>query len=335
MPIYRLPPFRIEQVLTTLAQTIPWSVAAYGLPDEWKRTRGEGITIGLCDTGVDLSHPDLAGQVAATEDFTGSPSGPVDMQGHGTHCAGIIAALDNDVGVVGVAPGVKLIAAKVLGDDGSGNGESVAAGIRYCRDKGANIISMSLGSPNPDPQIQDALNDVIASGCICIMAAGNDGQSGLPDSVGYPAKWQQGVAVAAVDRAGRAAPYSSVGPEVDIAAPGTDILSCFRGGSYAKLSGTSMATPFVAASIALMLAYERSNGLRLASLADVKTRLAATAKKATPTDRDPQYGWGLIQPGSLLEQIPSPVASQAFEVGPLVVNTPAKAGDLISFGFKL
>jgi subtilisin family serine protease len=159
--------------------------------------------------------------------------------------------------VIGVAPRCRLLVAKVLGDDGSGTSDAVAAGIDWAADAGADILSMSLGSPHPAEEIHAAIRRAVAKGKFVICAAGNDGRD---RSVNYPARWEDTVAVGAVDRNGAVARFSSRGPEVDLCAPGQDILSTFFAGGYAKLSGTSMATPFVAGVVALMLAKHRASG---------------------------------------------------------------------------
>src|SRR5262249_41715073 len=130
-PMFHLPPFRIESVLTALAETVDWGLSAYHIPDHWKATRGQNIKVAILDTGIDEAHPDLAAAIDDARDFTRSRFGPVDQNGHGTHTAGTIAARQNDVGVIGVAPECRLLVGKVLGDDGSGSADLVAAGIDW------------------------------------------------------------------------------------------------------------------------------------------------------------------------------------------------------------
>jgi subtilisin family serine protease len=338
-PVYRLPPYTVQRVETTLTQTIPWGVALNGVPDLWKSTEGAGVKVCICDTGVDQSHPDLAGAILAARDFSRSPAGVEDLQGHGTHVAGVVAARNNDLGVVGVAPQASLLIAKVLGDDGSGSGPDIAAGIHWGLDKGARIISMSLGSPEPDDSILDAIRAAVKAGAYVIMAAGNDGSHGSIDTVGWPARSQLGIAVAAVDKLGRVAEFSSRGPEVDIAAPGQDILSTFRGHGYAVLSGTSMSTPFVAGVVALLLARNDQSGVKtpVTDLASLKEHLAKTALDAGPVGRDPNYGWGLIDPKSMLTAAavaPPPVGlPPILTLAGVKVYSPAVAGHRVSLNW--
>jgi subtilisin family serine protease len=314
-----LPPFRIESTHSALAETIDWSLAAYHIPDHWKDTRGRAVRVAVLDTGIDDQHPDLEGAIDDARDFTASRFGPADRNGHGTHTAGTIAARQNNLGVIGVAPDCRLLIGKVLGDDGSGSSANVAAGIDWAADSGADIISMSLGSPEPDASLLAAIERACAKGKFIIAAAGNDGRD---NSVNYPARWKSTIAVAAVDASAHLAPFSSRGPEVDIAAPGENILSTWLHGTYAKLSGTSMATPFVAGVTALLVALHRDAqcatgsasapsasdaSTPLRTIADLRDHLARTAIDAGPTGRDPGYGWGLINPDSLLEPEETPV----------------------------
>jgi len=331
-PIYRLPPYRVESVIVSLAETIDWGLAAFGIPDQWRDTRGQGVRVAVLDTGIDAEHTDLAEAIDDARDFSGSRFGPADRQGHGTHVAGTIAARQNDRGVIGVAPQCRLLIGKVLGDDGSGSSQAVAAGIDWAADSGARVISMSLGSPQPSGAIHAAIGRALAKGCFVICAAGNDGRA---DSVNYPGRWPETVAVGAVDRHGRVARFSSRGEQVDICAPGQDILSTYLGGGYAKLSGTSMATPFVSGVVALLVAkhLQRGGQTPVETQQQLVEHLRRTARDAGPAGKDPSYGYGLINPESVLAGVANEPPSSApseppgppnvgadFTLGPLRVN---------------
>lgn len=296
----KLPPFTVEMVFRSLApgEQVDWGLSLLGVPDLWKSTQGRGIKVAVLDTGCESSHPDLAGAVVDARNFT--RHGPRDVQGHGTHVAGTIAARKNDRGVVGVAPECELLIGKVLGDDGNGDSASVARGIEWAVEQGASIISMSLGSAQNSADIAAAVQAAVARGCFVICAAGNEGP-GL-NTVNYPARLPETIAVAAVDRYGRVADYSSRGPQVDIAAPGSDVLSTWPGGSYSRISGTSMATPFVSGVVALLLAASRGPGSQpISGVDELRKLLAETATDSGPKGRDPHYGFGLIAPGKMLE----------------------------------
>ena len=351
--IHRLPPYRVERILTKLddADRIDWGLSLLHVPDHWKDTRGKAVKVAVLDTGIDATHPDLADAIDALHDFTGSRAGTADVQGHGTHTAGVVAARKNHIGVVGVAPECRLLIGKVLGDDGSGLGQWVAAGIDWACDQGADVISLSLGSPVPDPTIYAAIQRAAAKGKFVIAAAGNDGGAAGQDRVDYPGRWRETIAVAAFDRERKLAEFSSQGPEVDVAAPGEKITSTFpmNQGGYAILSGTSMATPFVAGVVALLISLKRQAGNSqppLETVAQLRDLLAKTAIDAGPPGKDWGFGYGLISPdGLLMPNVaapqppqpgtpPNPVMPPApdaeFHIGPVVLHVPARAGDLAS-----
>lgn len=303
---WELPPYKVEAVFTAqeLGQQVDWGVEQNKVPSQWEKTKGEDVKIGIVDTGCELQHPDLEGAIIASQDFTNSPAGAMDRAGHGTHCAGIIGARNNDKGTVGVAPEAQLIIGKGLDDFGSGTSRGLIRAIEFCASEGAEVISASWGSPYPDPNILAAIKELNDAGIFFICAAGNDGRD---NSVNYPAKWRNGISVASVQRNGTLSPFSSRGPEVDIAAPGQDILSTYllSKGGYAKLSGTSMATPFVAATVALAISVHKKlkkPKTPLKTVDDLRKELARTANDAGPQGHDPSYGWGLINVESLLTQ---------------------------------
>lgn len=214
----------------------------------WDLARGNNVRVAVLDTGIDSTHPDLAGKIVASKNFSQSSS-LGDMAGHGTHVAGIIAAnADNGLGVAGVAYSASLMNVKVLGDDGSGSYSSIVNGIIWAADNGAKVINMSLGAPYSSQALADAVNYAWSKGVVVVAAAGNDGTS----AANYPAYYSNAIAVAATDSSDSRAGWSNYGSWVDAAAPGSSIYSTYKGNAYATLSGTSMATPFVAGIAALV-----------------------------------------------------------------------------------
>jgi subtilisin family serine protease len=301
-PIYRLPPFRVHHTSRHDArgQQVDWSHGNFGVDSVHLRTKGQGIKVAILDTGVDLDHPDLRGNVVLSKDFTGKGTAD-DGNGHGTHVAGIVAAIDNSVGVIGVAPEAKLVIGKVLGDDGSGFDNNIAKAIDWAVDVGADVISLSLGSPQYSAVTHGAILEAVKSHHVAVVAAaGNSGFQG----VDYPGKLIETVAVAAVDKSNRRADFSSVGSEVDIAGPGVQILSTYPDGRVATLSGTSMATPFVAGVIACVLSYRRATGQPDLTHDELRQLLQANAADAGQPGRDGEYGWGLIRPEDMLGSPP-------------------------------
>ncbi len=302
-PIFSIPAFKVEQVYTANSQTVDWGVELLGVPNFWKYTKGKGVKVAVLDTGVTCTHPDLKDAIIAAKDFTNSRCGISDFNGHGTHVAGIIAARDNAVGVVGVAPESELIIGKVLGDDGTGSAEMVANGIYWAIEKGANIISMSLGSPYPSQKIYKAIHTAIEANVFVICAAGNSGPN--LDTVEYPGAFDETIAVGSIDRRKKISYFSSRGKTVDVVAPGDQILSTYPPRGLAKLSGTSMATPFVAGVAALMLAKhkEYKGQTPINTQKDLEDHLRRTAIDLGPKGFDLSYGYGLINPEQLLKMV--------------------------------
>lgn len=302
-PIYRLPPEEMvpQQVLLAeqLAESRDWGHGPLAIAECQKISMGEGIRVAVLDTGCDLSHPDLSDRIEAWQNFSDSRTGPADIVGHGSHCAGIIAANLNQSGIVGVAPLARLLIGKVLGDNGSGNSSAIAAGIRWAIGQGAHVISMSLGGSQPDPQTAAAVREAVARGIFVVAAAGNEGPR--EGTVGYPGGQDEAVCVGAVDSNLNVARFSSRGQQLDVAAPGVEIRSCYPGGRYAVFSGTSMATPYVAGCIALLLGYLKKLNQRWPSPTELFRLLQRTSKDLDRPGLDTATGWGLIQPLELLK----------------------------------
>jgi type VII secretion-associated serine protease mycosin len=272
-----------------------WGLDRLKAEDVWARRTGAGVTVAVVDTGVQADHPDLAGVVLRGTDLvTAGGDGSADGQGHGTHVAGIVGAVANNrVGVAGFAQGVKILPVRVLGNDGSGWNSDIAKGIVYAADHGAAVVNLSLGGSSSDGASADAVRYALARNVVVVAAAGNERRSGSPTS--YPAAYPGVLAVAATDSADRVASFSTAGSYVDVAAPGVQILSTVRGSSYTTMSGTSMATPFVAAAVAILKAADPA--LTPARAAQV---LESTAVDLGPAGRDNDTGYGLIDPAAAL-----------------------------------
>lgn len=264
------PPEEPEEVL-------PWGVDR--IDAEYAHSAGHagnGAKVAVLDTGIDNDHPDL--DVAGGRNFVRKgrrvdPEAWDDNNGHGTHCAGIIAALDNEIGVVGVAPEASLYAVKVLGRSGSGYVSDIIAGLEWSVSDGMDIVNMSLGADVDVQAFHDACDAAEFAGVVLVAAAGNDG-----GAVIYPAAYDSVIAVAATDSSDVRPWWSNYGPEIAIAAPGVNILSTYKGGGYETHSGTSMAAPHVAGTLALNLGAD----------------IFATADDLPPTGVDEYTGWGLV-----------------------------------------
>ena len=299
-PVYTLPPYKVEKVYITVSETIDWGLEMLNVPKIWHQTTGDGIKIAVLDTGIAFEHPDLRDTIFDAKDFTGSRSGPADVQGHGTHVAGIIAARQDSNGVVGVAPQAKLLIGKVLGDNGFGTARAVAEGIEWAIESNADVISMSLGSPYPDSFIHEAIYSAIQKNIFVVCAAGNRGPR--VGTVEFPGAFDEVVTVGAIDRRMLVPYFSSRGKQVDVVAPGDDILSTYPPHGYAVLSGTSMATPFVSGAVALILSKHKKFGgtTPINSQNDLLQHLIKTSIDAGPTGFDPSYGFGIINPTTLV-----------------------------------
>jgi subtilisin len=254
-----------------------WNLDAIKAPEVWsKGYTGQGIVVAVIDTGVDYKHSDLQGNIWVNPreiagnnkdddgngfiddvhgwDFVDKNNDPMDLQGHGTHVAGTIAARNNGFGATGVAPNVKIMPVRVLDGSGSGSALDVAAGIRYAVDNGAQIINLSLGGSQNSPTQASAIRYATEKGVLVIAAAGNEKQ--LQPS--YPAKYAThfGLAVGAVNRNNQIASFSNLSGRMPldyVNAPGVNIYSTFLGNSYRNMSGTSMAAPHIAGVAALIL----------------------------------------------------------------------------------
>ena len=248
----------------------------------WDVTLGGGVKVAVLDTGVDQDHEDLPINFSLQKNFTTSPSVD-DFYGHGTHVAGIIAAVgDNGKGVSGGCPSCVILNGKVLRDDGAGYYSWIANGITWAADNQAKVINLSLGGPASSRTLQNAVNYAWKKGAVVVAAAGNSGNQ----SKTYPAAYANAIAVAATDNRDQKASFSEYGKWVDIAAPGVNVFSTFpnhpykinKSPNYDYGSGTSMATPMTSAAAALI--WTTGYGT---SASSVRSRLESTTDKIPGT----------------------------------------------------
>ncbi len=242
--------------------------------------KGTGVKVAIIDSGIDYTHPDLDGNYVRGYDFVNEDTDPMDDYGHGTHVAGTVGAEDDGVGVVGVAPEAALYALKVLDAGGSGYYSDVIAALDWAVTNGIEVTNNSYGSTgDPGEAVKAAFDKAESAGILNVCSAGNNGNPpGMGDNVGYPARYESCIAVAATDDSDSRAKWSSTGPDLDISAPGVSINSTLLGGGYGTKSGTSMACPHVAGTLALNLQYS----------------IFETADDLGPSGWDSKYGWGLV-----------------------------------------
>jgi len=269
-----------------------WGPEAMSLPYAWEFTKGSSsVTVAVIDTGVQTDHPDLAGHITTGYDFYNRTTYVRDINGHGTHVAGIIGAVTNNaIGIAGINWNVRIMPLKVTDDSGSGylDLSMIIEALRYAADHGADVVNMSFqigdATTGEDPFMDQAIEYAYSKGVTMVAAAGNDGKPW----VAYPARDPRVIAVGAVGPDLVRASWSNYGSEVDVVAPGSDILSTWPTNSFANASGTSMATPHVAGLAALMIA----SGVR--GPAAVAKALHETAMDLGSPGQDSEYGWGLV-----------------------------------------
>lgn len=282
---------------TDLELTAAWSVALIGAGAVHGSNTGSGVVVAIVDTGINCTHTDLACDLGAGRDFIASEGGSAivpdsDEYGHGTHVAGTVAALANGTGVVGVAPGATLVPVKVCDANGSCPTSRIIAGVEYASAVGIKVVNMSLGSRFASTAERTAMDAAAANGVVLVAAAGNAGNcSGNNNAVEYPGGYDSVIAVAAVNQDLQRACFSSSGPQVELSAPGVSVYSTWTDGGYKTGSGTSMAAPHVAGTVALLLASDLVDK----SPSAIRLRLQQTAQDLGPSGRDIKFGFGLVR----------------------------------------
>ncbi len=267
-----------------------WGVTDINAPSSWESgLTGKGVKIAIIDSGV-ASHSDLV--VAGGTNVISGSSGAsyTDENGHGTHVAGIIAAQGLNNGVKGVAPDASIYAIKALNSSGEGYTSDIISGIDWAMQNKMDIISMSMGTSESSTALKNAIDTAYSNGILIVAAAGNDGNtSGTGTNIEYPANYSSAIAVGAVDSNNNRAYFSSTGSKLEVSAPGVDIISTYLNNGYEKMSGTSMATPFVTGDLALLKQkYPSYTNLQLRQVLD------NNVKDLGISGKDSLYGYGLI-----------------------------------------
>ena len=327
------PPGKNKDKSTQPPQEIPWGIDRINATEAWIISNGSAngvIEVAVIDTGIDRDHPDLENNLAwgvsvLNGRISTKPNAYQDRNGHGTHVAGIVAAINNEIGVVGVAPSVEIYAIKALGNDGSGWVSDIILGIEQAllgpdgvldkdgdgviagdpEDDAAEVISMSFGSSSDVTSLHEAIIEAYSYGVVLVAASGNEGAS----TPSYPAAYEEVIAVGATNMSDAVPSWSNRG--VELSAPGVDILSTYPDDSYATLSGTSMACPHVSGVAALIqAAYYNKYGTILpvgsfsdASNSTVRGILHITAEDLGNEGYDAEYGYGIVRADLALKEI--------------------------------
>jgi subtilisin len=233
-----------------ISQRIPWGLSAIQVPKLWSKTKGQGVRIGIVDTGVDFTHPDIKSSLYRGANILYPHLLPMDDNGHGTHIAGTLIASNASSGIRGIAPLASLFPVKAFDRDGAAYVSDIILAIHWCISNRMNIINMSFGMSAYSPALHNAVKLAYAQEIVIVASAGNQGNRKMID---YPARFLQTVAVGATNKGNRIAAFSNHGRLVDVYAPGESIYSTWPQGQYNELSGTSMATAHVSGVIALLL----------------------------------------------------------------------------------
>ena len=305
---------------------VPWTQRWYAPERLTSLATGRGITVAVVDSGVDATHPQLRGRVAAGEDALAGGDGRVDCVGHGTAVASIIAAQPTaGVAFRGLAPDVTILPVRVSEQESVDGGTPArAAGpagfaqaVRHAVDRGARVLNLSVVLYRDDPAVRDAIRYAVDRDVVVVAAVGNAHDKGDPTP--YPAAYDGVLGVGAIRPDSTRWPGSQVGPYVDLVAPGGEVPAAVPGHGYAVYEGTSFAVPFVAATAALVREYRPDLSAR-----DVGLRLTSTADPAPGGPHSPGYGYGIVNPyRAVTERLPTSVAQSAGVTLPAGAALPA------------
>jgi hypothetical protein len=290
-----------DPAVKTSGQLVNWGYNATGTEKaEELGLTGAGVKVAVIDTGISKHHPDL--KVAGGKSFVEGSSSYHDNNGHGTHVAGIIAAQNNDIGSIGVAPGVEMFAIKSLDEEGNGNQTDVIAGIEWAIENDIDIINLSITSPLSTIALKSVLEKANDRGILVIAASGNDttGSGQIGNDIMYPARYPTVIGVGATNKENGKPIFSYVGSSLEYVAPGERIYSTYvsengTSNGYAYMSGTSMATPYVTGVLALY-----KEVFPTLSNQTLKNIVAGHVVDLGTQGRDSTYGYGLIQSPNML-----------------------------------
>lgn len=282
----------VDSEMELAAQRVNWGIGPSKVQTAWKTGyTGKGVKIAVIDSGIG-PHDDL--KVVKSVSFLKEDETNVDRNGHGTHIAGIIGALDNNIGVKGIAPDAELYALKVFNQEGVGSTSDVIRAIDWSIEHQMDIINLSLTSKAGSEAYEQIVNRAYEKGSLLVAAAGNETLTDPSiDNVEYPARYANAIAVASINQSNKKGYFSSIGPTVEISAPGEKIYSTYLGNGYAIQSGTSLATAFISGQLALMKeAYPYLSNRQL------RKKMIDNVIDLGPKGRDSVFGYGSLQTSS-------------------------------------
>lgn len=308
-----LPHFKVVSTLSVAPQEIPYGVRLIGAELEWSETQGDGIKVAVLDTGI-ATHPDL--KIYGNYDATGH--GLNVTNGHGTHCAGIVAANGK---IKGVAPKAHLYNVKIIDSNGKIFESYITKALQWCLDNNIEVISMSFGGPTPMPNAYKVIQQLWAKGVILVAAAGN---FGLDFPKMYPACYDEVISVGAVDIDRVHADWSSWHETVELTSAGVEVYSTWLNNQYASLNGTSMACPHISGAVAIIISKLRKRGLPV-NHEMIRNCMALYADDLGEPGRDIKYGYGVFSFGRIMKSeniLPEPIIGiKQMDVAPFIKDS--------------
>jgi major intracellular serine protease len=295
----KLLPHTIEEIFSldiNDKQVKGWEIEKLGVDRQWVKSRGEGVIVGVIDSGCDKDHPDIKENIIGGYNFINNSHNFFDDNSHGSHVCGTIASTDNGKGMVGVAPKASIYALKTIGSDGRGKTSDVAMAIEYGVKNNFDILTMSIGIPFNIKEIKEALILAREKNILVFCAAGNSGEE---TDIMYPARDVNAISIGAIDENFNRTNFTCSGESLDFLAPGHNIMSILPAQRYGLMSGTSMSNPFAVGCAALYLSYyrQKKNQKHISQEEMIDLFKKHTLNVKNPAYRQKKYqGYGIIKP---------------------------------------